>query len=76
MALSALSSDPLERVLAMVHEEYRSRLGAKDLARAIEVARSQAFHMGIENKPALVQQAVRDYLDSVWSRRAKTTVKA
>lgn len=66
MAVSSQNSDPLERALAAVAEEYRSRLDVQALDRAVELARAQAVHLRMENRPLLVGAALRDYLDSLW----------
>jgi hypothetical protein len=65
MAVSSLNTDRLEQVLATVYEEYRSRIDANVLERAIDLARGQALHLRMENRPRLVEAAVRDYLESL-----------
>lgn len=69
MVMSSLSSDPLERVLSIVYEDYRARLDAQALDEAIALARGQAVHLGMENRPQLVEAAVRSYLDSLTAAR-------
>jgi hypothetical protein len=65
MPVSSPSSDPLERVLATMYEEYRSRLHPRILERAITLARGQAMHLRMENRPRLVETSVREYLESL-----------
>jgi hypothetical protein len=65
MPVSSPSSDPLERVLATMYEEYRSRLHPRTLERAITLARGQAMHLRMENRPRLVETEVREYLESL-----------
>ena len=60
MAVPSLTADRLEQVLATLHEEYQSRMDVLVLERAIELAREQAVHLRMENRPRLVETAVRD----------------
>ncbi len=65
MAVPSLTADRLEQVLATLHEEYRSHMDVLVLDRAIKLAHDQAVHLRMENRPRLVEAAVREYLESL-----------